>query len=58
MIRVEDQAASLRRMAQVLHSPQSFAANLQQAGYATDPQYASKLSRVIQTAMNLQRTAT
>ena len=25
MIRVEDQAASLRRMAQVLHSPQSFA---------------------------------
>jgi peptidoglycan hydrolase FlgJ len=41
-----------------LHSPQSFAANLQQAGYATDPQYASKLSRVIQTAMNLQRTAT
>lgn len=41
-----------------LHSPQSFAANLQQAGYATDPQYASKLSRVINTAMNLQRTAT
>lgn len=41
-----------------LHSPQSFAANLQQAGYATDPQYANKLSRVINTAMNLQRTAT
>lgn len=41
-----------------LHSPQSFAANLQKAGYATDPQYANKLSRVINTAMNLQRTAT
>ena len=46
------------RYAQVmdnLHSAQSFAAGLQRAGYATDPQYASKLSRAINTALNLQR---
>ncbi len=38
-----------------LHSAQSFASGLQRAGYATDPQYASKLSRAINTALNLQR---
>jgi peptidoglycan hydrolase FlgJ len=38
-----------------LHSPQAFSAQLQNAGYATDPQYASKLSRVINTTLNLQR---
>ncbi|MEW6694054.1 MAG: flagellar assembly peptidoglycan hydrolase FlgJ [Pseudomonadota bacterium] len=38
-----------------LHSPQAFAQQLQQAGYATDPQYAAKLSRVINTALQLQR---
>ncbi|WP_334133824.1 flagellar assembly peptidoglycan hydrolase FlgJ [Tepidimonas sp.] len=38
-----------------LHSPQAFAAQLQQAGYATDPQYAAKLSRVINTTLQLQR---
>jgi flagellar protein FlgJ len=38
-----------------LHSAQSFATGLQRAGYATDPQYASKLSRAINTALNLQR---
>ncbi|MFC7461120.1 flagellar assembly peptidoglycan hydrolase FlgJ [Hydrogenophaga defluvii] len=46
------------RYAQVmdnLQSAQSFAAGLQRAGYATDPQYASKLSRAINTALNLQR---
>lgn len=46
------------RYAQVmdsLHSAQSFATGLQRAGYATDPQYASKLSRAINTALNLQR---
>ena len=46
------------RYAQVmdsLHSAQSFASGLQRAGYATDPQYASKLSRAINTALNLQR---
>ncbi len=37
---------------------QSFAQNLQKAGYATDPQYASKLVRVIDTATRLQRQTT
>ena len=46
------------RYAQVmdnLHSAQAFASGLQRAGYATDPQYANKLSRAINTALNLQR---
>ena len=38
-----------------LHSAQAFASGLQKAGYATDPQYASKLSRAINTTLNLQR---
>lgn len=33
-----------------------FAQGLQQAGYATDPNYADKLSRVINTTLRLQRT--
>lgn len=38
-----------------LHSAQAFAQGLQRAGYATDPQYAAKLSRAINTTLNLQR---
>ena len=38
-----------------LGSVQGFAAGLQKAGYATDPQYAAKLSRAINTTLNLQR---
>ncbi|TSE20768.1 Peptidoglycan hydrolase FlgJ [Tepidimonas alkaliphilus] len=38
-----------------LHSPQAFAQQLQLAGYATDPQYAAKLSRVINTTLQLKR---
>jgi peptidoglycan hydrolase FlgJ len=37
-------------------SPQQFAQSLQRAGYATDPQYADKLSRVINTTLRLQRS--
>ena len=33
----------------------AFAANLQKAGYATDPAYADKLGRVINTTLRLQR---
>lgn len=33
-----------------------FAVNLQRAGYATDPAYADKLGRVINTTLRLQRT--
>ncbi|MBS0316632.1 MAG: flagellar assembly peptidoglycan hydrolase FlgJ [Proteobacteria bacterium] len=35
---------------------QGFAQGLQRAGYATDPAYADKLSRVINTTLRLQRT--
>jgi len=35
-----------------------FAQGLQKAGYATDPAYAEKLSRVINTTLRLQRSAT
>ena len=36
-------------------SPLAFAAGLQRAGYATDPEYANKLSRAINTSLRLQR---
>lgn len=38
-----------------LDSVQGFATGLQKAGYATDPQYAAKLSRAINTTLTLQR---
>ncbi len=38
-----------------LHSAQGFASGLQRAGYATDPQYAAKLSRAINATLSLQR---
>lgn len=41
-----------------IHEPsqaQRFARHLQNAGYATDPEYASKLSRVINTTVRVQR---
>ncbi len=37
---------------------QGFARGLQKAGYATDPAYADKLTKVINTALRLQRTVT
>jgi flagellar protein FlgJ len=36
-------------------SAQAFASGLQKAGYATDPEYASKLSRAINTTLHLRR---
>ncbi len=39
-------------------SAQGFAVGLQRAGYATDPAYAAKLGRVINTTLRLQRTLT
>ena len=36
-------------------SAQAFASGLQKAGYATDPQYAAKLSRTIETTQRLQQ---
>jgi flagellar protein FlgJ len=37
-------------------SATGFAQGLQRAGYATDPAYADKLSRVINTTLRLQRS--
>jgi flagellar protein FlgJ len=37
---------------------QGYARGLQKAGYATDPAYADKLTRVINTTLRLQRTVT
>lgn len=37
------------------HTPESFATELQRAGYATDPAYAGKLSRAINTALAVRR---
>ena len=37
-------------------TPRDFAQGLQQAGYATDPAYADKLTKVINTTLRLQRT--
>lgn len=36
-------------------SAYAYASGLQQAGYATDPNYATKLSRAINSALNIQR---
>lgn len=47
------------RYAQVIaqaESAQGFAQGLQRAGYATDPAYAEKLGRVINTTLRLQRS--
>jgi peptidoglycan hydrolase FlgJ len=37
-------------------SAKGFAVSLQRAGYATDPEYAAKLGRVINTTLRLQKT--
>lgn len=39
-------------------SVESFARNLQRAGYATDPEYASKLTRTITQALSMRRVNT
>jgi peptidoglycan hydrolase FlgJ len=49
------------RYAQVVanaNSAQGFAQGLQRAGYATDPAYADKLTRVINTTLRMQRAVT
>jgi len=42
------------KVSQQTSSPLAFANSLQQAGYATDPHYAVKLSRAIETTQSLQ----
>ncbi|HUP10467.1 MAG TPA: flagellar assembly peptidoglycan hydrolase FlgJ [Caldimonas sp.] len=50
-------AAVMRQVASG-STPQGFAAGLQKAGYATDPAYADKLARVINTTLRMQRAVT
>ncbi len=44
------------KTAAVAHTASQFAQGLQRAGYATDPAYADKLARVINTTLRLQRS--
>lgn len=53
--RLITQSPRYQAAARSVHSAQAYAQQLQQAGYATDPQYATKLSRVINTTLQLQR---
>jgi len=42
----------------VADTARGYAQGLQKAGYATDPAYADKLTRVINTTLRLQKTVT
>lgn len=52
--KLTEQAAT--RSADAQASASTFARGLQRAGYATDPAYADKLTKVINTTLRLQRT--
>ena len=49
-------AADTPRASRVADAASGFAQGLQKAGYATDPAYADKLTRVINTTLRLQRS--
>jgi flagellar protein FlgJ len=51
-----DKVAGLASAAQRADAAVGFAQGLQRAGYATDPAYADKLTRVINTTLRLQRS--
>jgi flagellar protein FlgJ len=53
--RLISQSARYSQVMQNLHSPRAFSEQLQSAGYATDPRYADKLTRVINTTLNVKR---
>jgi len=53
--RLLTQSPRYAKASQQTHSAQAFAMGLQKAGYATDPHYAAKLSRAIDTTQRLQR---
>lgn len=53
--RLITQSPRYAQVSQQTDSVQAFASGLQKAGYATDPEYASKLSRAINTTLRLQR---
>jgi flagellar protein FlgJ len=54
--RLITQSPRYAQASQQTGSVQAFAAGLQKAGYATDPNYAAKLSQAIHTTQHLQRT--
>jgi len=53
--RLFTQSPRYAKASQQTNSAQAFAMGLQKAGYATDPHYAAKLSRAIDTTQRLQR---
>ena len=53
--RLITQSPRYAQASQQIGSAHAFASGLQKAGYATDPQYAAKLSRAIDTTQRLQR---
>ncbi|MCD8514550.1 MAG: flagellar assembly peptidoglycan hydrolase FlgJ [Burkholderiaceae bacterium] len=53
--RLISQSPRYTQVMQSLYSPRSFSEQLQAAGYATDPRYAEKLTRVINTTLNVKR---
>jgi flagellar protein FlgJ len=55
MITESPRYAKAKAQTQTGGSAQSFASGLQKAGYATDPDYAAKLSRAINTTLQIRR---
>lgn len=55
MITESPRYAKAKALTQTGGSAQSFASGLQKAGYATDPEYAAKLSRAINTTLQIRR---
>ena len=53
--RMISQSPRYAQVRQQTSSAEAYASGLQRAGYATDPQYADKLSRAINTTLRLQR---
>ena len=55
--RMITQSPRYEKASQQTHSAYAYASGLQKAGYATDPNYATKLSRAIETTQRLQTRA-
>ena len=53
--RLITQSPRYAKVTQQTSSAMAFATSLQKAGYATDPNYAAKLSRAIETTQRLQQ---
>jgi flagellar protein FlgJ len=58
MIKESPRYAGVMAQVSAAATPQDFAMSLQRAGYATDPAYADKLTRVINTTLRMQRVVT